>query len=154
MPIVVDHLRPTDAPAWEAMRRAMGPEWLMDDFAALVEEFLTKGTIQGLAHAVFIARDDAAQLPLGFAEVSLREYAEGCMSSPVGYLEGWYVVEHARRMGVGASLVDACERWAASRGCSEFASDAELDNRVSLEAHAALGFEPVADIRCFRKSLG
>jgi aminoglycoside 6'-N-acetyltransferase I len=72
----------------------------------------------------------------------------------VGYLEGWHVVEDARRRGIGAALVGAGERWAATRGCSEFASDAELDNPASLEAHAALGFEPVADIRCFRKSLG
>ena len=27
----------------------------------------------------------------GFIEVSLRNYAEGCMTSPVAYIEGWYV---------------------------------------------------------------
>lgn len=136
------------------MRRSMGPEWLVDDFASIVDEFLRHGTIHGLSHAVFIARDDAADAPIGFAEVSLREYAEGCLTSPVGYLEGWFVVDRARRRGVGGALVEACERWAASKGCSEFASDAELDNLVSLDAHEALGFEAVADIRCFRKSLG
>ncbi len=154
MPIRVDPLRAEDAPAWEAMRRSLGPDWLVDDFAALVDEFLRNGTIQGLPHAVFIARDDAAGAPVGFAEVSIRQYAEGCLTSPVGYLEGWCVVESARRRGVGGMLVAACEQWAKSKGCSEFASDAELDNRVSLDAHEALGFEPVADIRCYRKSLG
>jgi aminoglycoside 6'-N-acetyltransferase I len=136
------------------MRRALGPDWIEDDFPALVGEFLRCGMIQGLTHAVLIARDDADPRPLGFAEVSLRSYAEGCLTSPVGYLEGWYVAEHARRRGVGAALLAAGERWAASKGCSEFASDAELDNPTSLDAHAALGFEPVADIRCFRKSIG
>lgn len=136
------------------MRAALGPEWLEDDFPSLVQEFLRHGTIQGLPHAVFVARDDADPRPLGFAEISLRGYAEGCLTSPVGYLEGWYVAEHARRRGVGAALLAAGERWAASKGCSEFASDAELDNQASLDAHAALGFEPVADIRCFRKSIG
>ncbi len=154
MPISVDHLRAADAPQWEAMRRALGPDWLVEDFSGLVEEYLTRGTIQGLPHTVLIARDDAVPEPLGFAEVSIREFAEGCLTSPVGYLEGWFVAEHARRRGVGAALVAAGERWAASRGCSEFASDAELDNPASLNAHAALGFAPVADIRCFRKSIG
>lgn len=154
MTIFVDHLRASDAPDWDEMRRSLGPEWLTDDFATVVEEFLRDGTIRGLRHAVLIARDDADPRPLGFAEISLREYAEGCLTSPVGYLEGWFVAEHARRRGVGAALIAAGERWAASMGCAEFASDAELDNAASLDAHAALGFEPVADIRCFRKSIG
>jgi len=29
---------------------------------------------------------------IGWVEVALRDYAEGCQTSPVGYLEGWYVV--------------------------------------------------------------
>jgi aminoglycoside 6'-N-acetyltransferase I len=154
VPISVDHLRADEVPKWEKMRRALGPDWLVESFSVLVDEYLSRGTIQGLPHAVLLARDDAGSEPLGFAEVSIREFAEGCLTSPVGYLEGWYVAEHARRRGVGAALLAAGERWAASKGCSEFASDAELDNPTSLDAHAALGFEPVADIRCFRKSIG
>lgn len=142
-----------DQAPWCAMRRAMGPEWLTDDFERLALEFFTTGRIQSLVHAVFVAEsgDDLANRPLvGFAEVSLREYAEGCLSSPVGYLEGWFVHETVRGQGVGRRLVEACVDWARSHGWSELASDAELENRGSLEAHRALGFEGVADIRCFR----
>ena len=32
----------------------------------------------------------------GFIEVNLRNYAEGCMTSPVAYIEGWYVDEESR----------------------------------------------------------
>lgn len=71
----------------------------------------------------------------------------------MGYLEGWFVHERARGQGIGAALVSAGEGWARSKGCAEFASDAELDNTVSLLAHERLGFEAVADIRCFRKPL-
>ncbi len=142
---------PATAGRWCEMRRRMGPEWLTDDFEALVREYLSSGRIQGLRHGVFVAVNEGAVV--GFAEVSLRQYAEGCLTSPVGYLEGWYVEEAARRLGVGAALVRECERWAAQQGCSEFASDAELANGASLAAHAALGFEPVADIRCFRKPI-
>jgi aminoglycoside 6'-N-acetyltransferase I len=148
-------IRPVDASSaenWFAMRRDMGPEWLLDGFEALVREYLDTGCIQGLRHCVLMAFDPEG-LAVGFVEVSLREYAEGCLTSPVGYLEGWCVAPHARRHGIGRVLVEAGERWAAAQGCTEFASDAELDNAVSLASHARLGFEPVADIRCFRKSI-
>ncbi|MCC7387565.1 MAG: GNAT family N-acetyltransferase [Phycisphaerales bacterium] len=143
----------SNAGLWCAMRREMGPAWLTDDFETLAAEYLAKGRIQRLPHLVVLAVGEAGGA-LGFAEVSLRDYAEGCLSSPVGYLEGWFVAPEARGRGVGRLLVRACERWAAERGCTEFASDAEIDNGVSLRAHAALGFEPVADVRLFRKPIG
>jgi aminoglycoside 6'-N-acetyltransferase I len=39
------------------------------------------------------------------------------------------------------------------KGCTEFASDCELDNKESLEFHKAIGFEEVNRIICFRKNL-
>jgi aminoglycoside 6'-N-acetyltransferase I len=89
----------------------------------------------------------------GFVEVSLRTWAEGCQTSPVGYLEGWYVAEHARGQGVGAQLTLAAEEWARAKGCTEMASDTELDNHVSQIAHQHLGYELVERLACFRKSL-
>jgi aminoglycoside 6'-N-acetyltransferase I len=99
-----------------------------------------------------------AELPgeglVGFAEVGLRGYAEGCLSSPVGYLEGIFVVPTRRGQGVGRALVEVAERWARMSGCSEMASDRELDNEPSGAFHQALGYEEVERIVCFRKSLG
>jgi aminoglycoside 6'-N-acetyltransferase I len=71
----------------------------------------------------------------------------------VAFLEGWYVVPDARRRGVGRALIEAAEQWALDQGCTEFGSDALIDNRVSAAAHEALGFEEVVQIRCFRKDL-
>jgi aminoglycoside 6'-N-acetyltransferase I len=103
--------------------------------------------------AVLVAEDQASSALIGLAEVSRRTYAEGCETSPVGFLEGWYVVPERRRQGIGRALVDAAEVWARELGCRELASDALVDNRVSAEAHRALGFEEVEVIRCFRKEL-
>lgn len=136
------------------MRKQMGPDWLTDDFAPIEREYLEHGTIQGLPHAVLVARVLETGALVGFAEVSLREFAEGCLTSPVGYLEGWFVVPGARSHGIGRALVEAGERWAGDQGCAEFASDAELDNTDSLLAHEQLGFDAVSDVRCFRKDLG
>jgi aminoglycoside 6'-N-acetyltransferase I len=89
----------------------------------------------------------------GFIEVGQRNYAEGCASSPVAYIEGWYIDADLRRQGLGAALVRAAERWARGRGLTEIASDAETDNEVSIKAHKALGYAEEARVVCFRKDL-
>jgi aminoglycoside 6'-N-acetyltransferase I len=92
--------------------------------------------------------------PIGFAQCQLRhDYVEGTESSPVGYLEGVFVSEGYRKKGYAAELLSECEKWAKERGCTEFASDCELDNIDSLSFHMALGFEEVNRIICFRKDL-
>jgi aminoglycoside 6'-N-acetyltransferase I len=89
----------------------------------------------------------------GFLEAATRGVAEGCASSPVGYIEGWYVDANLRRRGFGAALVAAAEAWARSIGCREMASDCELSNTVSFRAHAALGYAEVLRLVHFRKPL-
>ena len=102
--------------------------------------------------AALMARDDAGRA-LGFAELSLRSYAEGCETDNVAFLEGWFVVPDARGRGVGRTLIAACEDWARSHGCTEFASDAHPDNDASIAAHLALGFSDEGLVRCFSKKL-
>jgi aminoglycoside 6'-N-acetyltransferase I len=101
--------------------------------------------------AVLLAEVDAGIV--GFAEVSIRPYAEGCQTDRVGYLEGWFVVGDLRGRGIGRRLVAAAEEWARAQGCAEFASDAEAANEASASAHRALGFTDVGLVRCFKKDL-
>lgn len=92
--------------------------------------------------------------PIGFAKCGLRhDYVEGTESSPVGYLEGVFVVENARRQGVARRLVEVCEQYAKELGCEEFASDCELDNEASLHFHLKMGFAEANRIICFSKKL-
>ena len=82
--------------------------------------------------------------PIAFAHCQLRhDYVEGTESSPVGYLEGIFVEEAYRRKGFAADLLAECERWAREKGCSEFASDCELDNEESLKFCLAFTVEDV-----------
>jgi len=90
-------------------------------------------------NVVFLARRADGRLG-GFLEASLREYAEGCATSPIGFIEGWYVDADLRRAGVGRALVRAAEAWAAAKGCVEMGSDTEAVNVRSQRAHAALGY--------------
>ena len=87
-------------------------------------------------------------------EASIRPWAIGCEARPVGYIEGWYVDGDVRRRGVGRALVEAAEAWARSKGCRQMASDAELWNDVSHQAHGALGYREVARLVLFKKDLG
>ena len=97
---------------------------------------------------------DADGTILGFVEATLRhDYVEGSTSSPVGYVEGWYVIPERRKEGIGRRLIEAAEQWAREQGCSEMGSDAELDNEVSHCAHRAIGYEEVIRTVHYHKRL-
>lgn len=100
----------------------------------------------------FLATRDDGSL-CGFVEVGSRPYAEGCESSPVGYVEGWWVDPDMRSRGVGRALLDAAEHWAREQGYAEMGSDALLDNHISHAAHRRCGYEEVERLVMFRKSL-
>ena len=128
----------------------MWPEGSASEHASEIDQFFG-GTLKNPLE-VLLAVDEAGNT-VGFAELSIRNYAEECETDRVAYLEGWYVEAAWRRRGVGKALVTAAEAWARARGCTEFASDALLDNKTSEAAHLALGFEETAQIRCFKKNL-
>ena len=89
----------------------------------------------------------------GFLEASIRPFVEDCDSENVGYLEGWYVDEGYRQMGIGRGLVKSAENWARRKGCTEMASDAEIDNDLSLQAHTRLGYRETSRLVHLRKVL-
>ncbi|MCB2213729.1 GNAT family N-acetyltransferase [bacterium] len=140
----------SDRDRWLAMRVALWPEGSRDEHAAEIDEIYDGSATE--PQAVLVAEHDDGSLA-GFAELSIRPCAEGCRTTRVAYLEGWYVAPEARRMGVGRALIRAAEDWGRQQGCSEFASDTETDNDSSIAAHLALGFEDAGLVQCFRKDL-
>ena len=100
-----------------------------------------------------IARDVHGRA-IGFAEAAIRsDYVNGCDTSPVGFLEGIFVRPEARRQGVARALVAEVAEWVRGKGCTEFASDAELDNIDSHNTHNALGFSETQRVVYFRRKL-
>jgi aminoglycoside 6'-N-acetyltransferase I len=137
-----------DMEEWLRMRLALWPGnhpasllKEMQDMLSNPQEFIT-----------FVAERPAGGLG-AFLEASLRRYADGCDSSPVGYIEGWYVDPDLRRQGVGRRLVQAAEDWAISHNCLEMGSDCELDNSLSWKAHLALGYQEAERLIHFCKRL-
>ena len=124
--------------------------WDSHTVAELETEFVE--TLNDSQSAFFIKYIN--DLPVGFAQCGLRtDYVEGTETSPVGYLEGIFVKEEYRKNGYAKELLFACEKWAKEIGCSEFASDCEIDNMDSLKFHMAMGFDEANRIICFKKKL-
>lgn len=124
----------------------------IDELRGEVDALVVSGVCGTLPAAIFVAESVSALA--GFVQVGLRSHADGCDTSrPVGYIEGWFVREDCRRQGVGKQLVLAAEEWSRAQRCREIASDALIENQLSITAHESLGFE--AGDRCvnFRKPL-
>jgi aminoglycoside 6'-N-acetyltransferase I len=136
-----------DRVAWAEMRAALWPEESATEHAHGIDEVLRSGRAWG-----FIAEVGGA--PAGFAELALRDYANGCASRPVPFLEGIFVREEFRRCGVGARLIAFVEAFAAARGFTELGSDAEIANSASHAAHRGWGFVETERVVYFRRVLG
>ena len=136
-------------PGWLDLRRQL---WPHHDAATLQAEMVAYCR-EPQRYAQFIATSDQGDA-LGFVEVPLRrDYVNGTTHSPVGFLEGIYVVPGARRQGLARALVGQAMRWARQQGCRELASDALIDNAASHAMHRALGFEQTQKVVFFRRSL-
>jgi len=138
-----------DQEAWLAMRTALWPEGSASEHRAEIEAFLADPAPS--RPATVLVAEDAAGTVVGFVELAIRPYAEGCVTDRIAYLEGWYVTEARRGAGVGRALVLASEAWGREQGCTELASDTDPENRPSVAAHRALGFADAGLIRCFHK---
>ena len=124
--------------------------WEENTIEGLTEEF--REIISSEESAVFLLELD--RQAAGFAQCGLRhDYVEGTDSSPVGYLEGIFVKEAYRKQGYAKELLAKCEAWAKEMGCTEFASDCELDNEVSLAFHLKMGFLEANRVICFTKPI-
>lgn len=147
MPISVREAGTPDFPAIAVMRHDLWPEGPVEEHLGELPGWLADPDTCSL-----VAVDPDGRL-IGFLEGRLRSHADGCGTSPVAYLEGWYVEEAWRQRGVGRALFVAFEEWARSRGCQELASDTWPENDTSIRAHRRLGFEEVDRVVTFRKAL-
>ncbi len=136
-----------DKPEWLRMRLLLWPEVESADLLLEMERIL-----EDPLTPVFVLERPEGGLG-GFLEASTRKYAEGCVTAPVGYIEGWFVDEDLRGKGYGHQLVRTAEDWARSQGLKEMGSDTWLENEVSIRAHLAMGYEEVERLIHFAKTL-
>ena len=141
-------LEEQDLSEWLRLRTLLWDEADEDDHRSEMVDIIEHSDSQLVAVA------DAGEGRLvGFLEASIRVFAEDCESDHVGYLEGWFVEDGHRQHGIGRGLVEFAEKWALHQGCTEMASDAELGNEVSLQAHLRLGYAETSRLVHLRKEL-
>ena len=144
---VIRRIQLGDRPEWLRMRIALWSDDTPDEHRSEMDEIFANPM-----QPVFVVVRPNGKLG-GFLEAGTRDYAEGCKTSPVGYIEGWYVDEDLRGQGIGRALVKAAEEWARSQSLTEMASDTWLDNEGSIQAHIKLGYEEVERTVNFAKKL-
>ncbi|MBL8103405.1 MAG: GNAT family N-acetyltransferase [Anaerolineales bacterium] len=146
MEIVIRRATLDDKPEWFNMRKGIWPE-APDEYM----DFDMDDILASEKDAVFFAWVDGK--PVGMIEARLRDYGEGCETSPVGYVEGWFVYPEMRGKGIAGALTQAAEDWARGKGCTEMASDTWLDNEASIRAHLKMGYFEVERLVHFVKQL-
>ena len=96
-------LQASDLEAWVRLRNALWPSHSGDELREDAERMLGGDATPYLKIQTFVAEDEDGLC--GFLEASLRGNAEGCATSPVGYIEGWYVIPNLRGEGVGGTVL-------------------------------------------------
>lgn len=132
---------------WLALRRALYPRLDEATHHREMEAMLGSGDRAG-----FLVCDETGRA-VGLLELSVRAAVDGCLTSPVGYIEGIYLVPAWRGRGIGAELVRFAEDWARQRGCAEIAADTELSNLAAQRFCERQGFVETYRIVEYRKPL-
>jgi aminoglycoside 6'-N-acetyltransferase I len=149
MKTTIERCASLDQPGWLSMRVALWADATADDHRG----YMAISLAQPERFLQLMMYDENRQ-PIGFIEGSIRgDYVNGTETSPVGFVEGVYVVPAWRRKGVARQLFAAIGDWTRARGCRELASDALLENEASQRAHRALGFEETERVVYFRRRL-
>jgi aminoglycoside 6'-N-acetyltransferase I len=136
--IEINETTEADIGDWLSLTMQLWPDSSSDDLKKEMQDILHSDRESGV-----IARlEDGTAI--AFMNLSQRsDHVPGATQSPVAYLEGIYVVKAYRKTGVGRRLIDYAEDWAIRQGCSQFASDALLDNVASHSFHKQVGFREV-----------
>jgi len=134
---------------WVRLRQALWPDETIEEHRRHAASVVDRPTDA----IVYLAQEEGGNI-VAFAEATLRrDYVNGCSTSPVGFLEGLYVVPPYRGRGLARLLNKALEDWAASLGCTEFASDVLLRNESGQRAHEALGYIETERVVFYAKRL-
>ena len=147
MPARVRRFEESDLNDWFQLRKRLWDATSDDDHKGEMLDILDHPE----SELILVAENEGRLV--GFLEASIRPYVEDCVTDNVGYLEGWFVEPGSRRKGIGTELVRHAEAWARHRGCTEMASDAEIGNDTSLEAHIRLGYAETSRLVHLRKEL-
>ncbi|AXI07824.1 GNAT family N-acetyltransferase [Oceanobacillus sp. 143] len=124
--------------------------WPDNDFENLKKEFAE--SIDTDQNKVFLYCIEKRLV--AFIHLSIRtDYVEGSNSSPIGYIEGIYVLPEFRQKGISKKLFARGRNWLLNKGCKQVGSDIEWNNQVSYEFHKSIGFKEANRLIAFIQDL-
>lgn len=147
MSISIRKMQKEDKVIWANMRLRLWDRLSLDEHVGDIERMLKSKKRSGYIAIL------AGNQPIGFAEICIREYANGCTEQPVPFLEGVWVDPKHRRQGAGRALIEKITDDLVAEGFHELCSDAGIKNRRSHQAHGNLGFHETDRVVYFRKPL-
>jgi len=128
-------------------------QFLWGDMDAKDIESAMKEITQTEKNKVTMAKDTHSN-NVAFSYFSIRtDYVEGASNSPTGYLEGIYVKEEFRKMGIASALIRLGEKWCKEKGCAQLGSDTWLTDTNSRAFHKKLGFWEEDELVHFLKDI-
>jgi aminoglycoside 6'-N-acetyltransferase I len=137
----------SDRGGWKRMRKALWPDCPENRHELEIDQILS-------ANGIVLVAESSSQGLVGFAEISIRtDQVEGTTTTPIPYLEGWYVDPAFRKQGIGKALIRSAEDFAVQAGFSEMAGDAQVNNLTGIDIHKHLGFREVGRTVHFVKLL-
>jgi aminoglycoside 6'-N-acetyltransferase I len=133
-----------DFPEWKALRQALYNELKDADNDSEVQKIFASHDW----HCWFVI--DKQGNIIGLVELAARNIVDGCLSSPVAYLEGLYLKPGYRSKGIGKQIIKFILSWCAKNGYSELATDTELANTRAQHFYESTGFEETDRIVQYR----
>jgi aminoglycoside 6'-N-acetyltransferase I len=140
-------MEPSERDQWKRMRKALWPKCPESRHESEMNWILS-------SKGIVIGAESIPQGLIGFAEISIRtDHVDGTTTSPVPYLEGWYVDPSFRGQGIGRALIRSVEEFVLLAGFIELASDTEVNDKAAIDIHKHFGFNEVGKTVHFVKSL-
>ena len=147
MSVLIRKMLPNDKLVWAEMRFKLWDSLPLEEHLGDIDRML-----KASKHTGYIAiLPDRGHI--GFAEISIRDYANGCTAQPVAFLEGIWVEREYRWQGIGRALIEKISNDLLIQGYAELCSDTDIENTLSQHAHGSWGFEETERVVYFRKSL-
>jgi len=132
--MILDPIQKNEFPVWREMRECV--------YESLSNDFHDKEMSQIIKRedwfCLFI-KDNENKI-LGFVELSSRNVVDGCLSSPVAYIEGLFIKKEYRENGLGSKSIEVIKSWCKERGFTELGADTELVNKRAQKFFNAVGF--------------
>ena len=150
-------IQPSQFALWQQMRQ--------DLYQTLSDEFSHKemDIIYASEHwfcYFLVAADQTADIKqntlptetsiIGLVELSSRNVVDNCLTSPVAYLEGFYLREAFRGKGLGRKAMQLIFSWCKENAFQELATDTELTNAKAQKFYKNNGFQETERIVEYR----